>query len=67
LESNFLSKEAKLPLNQGQLTKQKLGKERARKTLKPTEKKQQHNSKTRQAQNSKESSPHATQCIDNIN
>jgi hypothetical protein len=37
LESNSLSKEAKLPLNQGQLTKQKLGKERARKTLKPTE------------------------------
>jgi hypothetical protein len=38
LESNSLTKEAKLPLKQGQLTKQKLGKERARKTLKPTEK-----------------------------
>jgi hypothetical protein len=38
LESNSLSKEAHLPLNQGQLTKQKLGKERARKILKPTEK-----------------------------
>jgi hypothetical protein len=37
LESNSPSKEAKLPLNQGKLTKQKLGKERARKTLKPTE------------------------------
>jgi aryl-alcohol dehydrogenase-like predicted oxidoreductase len=68
LESNSLSKEAKLPLNQGQLTKQKLGKERARKNSKTKRKEeQQHNSKTRQAQNSKESSQHATQCIDNIN
>jgi hypothetical protein len=38
LESNSLSKEAKLPLNQGQLTKQKLGKGRARKNSKTNEK-----------------------------
>jgi hypothetical protein len=47
LESNSLSKEAKLPLTQGQLTKQKLGKERARKTLKPT-KKRNNNTTRRQ-------------------
>jgi hypothetical protein len=68
LESNSLSKEAKLPLNHGQLTKQKLGKERARKNSKTNRKEeQQHNPKTRQAQNSKESSQHATQYIDHIN
>jgi hypothetical protein len=38
LESDSPSKEAKLPLNQGQLTKQKLGKERARKNSKTNRK-----------------------------